>query len=98
MFDLVFLFCERLAKHFDVLIESAVDQRELVGMAAAASQSLDHLMRRHGIKIIPAERCSIEECTIAVAEIVGYASILSAARMNSAIVFFLNNVEKLMVL
>lgn len=60
----------------------------------AASQSLDDLTRKHGIKIITAERCSVEDCTIAVAEVVGYSSILSAARMNSAVVIFLNSVEK----
>ncbi|KAK3541224.1 hypothetical protein QTP86_016804 [Hemibagrus guttatus] len=60
----------------------------------AASQSLENVTRRHGIKIIPPESCSVEECTIAVAEVIGYTSISSAARMNSAIVTFLDNVEK----
>lgn len=74
------------------MIENAVDQRKLVDMAA--SQSLDNLTRRHGIKVIPAERCSVEDCTIAIAEVVGYSSILSAARINSAIVIFVDSIEK----
>jgi len=63
---------------------------------AAASESIqfDKLTRRNGIKITPAERCSIEDCSIAVAQVVGYKSILSASRMNSAFVFFLDDVNK----
>jgi len=64
-------------KHF--IAKNIVEQVE---------QSLDDLTRKHGIKVIPAERCSVENCTIAVAEVVGYSSILSAARMNSAVVIF----------
>lgn len=63
-------------------------------MAASESVPLDKLTRRNGIKVIPAERCSIEECSIAVAKVVGYKSILSASRMNSAIVLFLDDVNK----
>lgn len=67
--------------------KSAVGQRRLV--IRAASQSLENLTWRHGIKIIPTERCSVEKCTTAVAEVVGYTSLLPAARMNSAIVIFI---------
>lgn len=63
-------------------------------MAASESVPLDKLTRRNGIKVIPAERCSIEECSIAVAKVVGSKSILSASRMNSAIVLFLDDVNK----
>ncbi len=63
-------------------------------MAASGGVSLEQLTRRHGIKVVPAERCSVEECSLAVAKVVGHKSVLSAARMNSAIVLFLDDVNK----
>jgi len=39
----------------------------------------------HGIKIAPAMKCSVEECS--------HDSIMSASRMNSAVVIFLDNPE-----
>lgn len=69
-------------------------QRVLPDMAAAESVQLDKLTRRNGIKVVSAERCSIEDCSIAVAQVVGYKSILSASRMNSAFVLFLDDVNK----
>ncbi len=63
-------------------------------MAASGGVSLEQLTRRHGIKVVPAERCSVEECSLAVAKAVGHKSVLSAARMNSAIVLFLDDVNK----
>ncbi|ROL49802.1 hypothetical protein DPX16_13467 [Anabarilius grahami] len=63
-------------------------------MAAPGSVAIDQLTRRHGIKVVPAERCSVEECILAVAQVVGHKSILSASRMNSAIVLFLDDVNK----
>ena len=69
-------------------------RRVLSDMAAAESVQLDKLTRRNGIKVISAERCSIEDCSIAVAQVVGYRSILSASRMNSAFVLFLDDVNK----
>lgn len=42
----------------------------------------------------PTRRCSVEDCVLAVAAVVGHDCILSASRMNSAIVMFLNNVDK----
>ncbi len=50
-------------------------------MAASGGVSLEQLTRRHGIKVVPAERCSVEECSLAVAKVVGHKSVLSAARM-----------------
>ncbi|KAL0151043.1 hypothetical protein M9458_053556, partial [Cirrhinus mrigala] len=69
-------------------------QRLLSGMAASGGVSLEQLTRRHGIKVVPAERCSVEECSLAVAKVVGHKSVLSAAKMNSAIVLFLDDVNK----
>lgn len=63
-------------------------------MAAPGSVMLDQLTRWHDIKVVPAERCSVEECILAVAQVVGHKSILSASRMHSAIVLFLDDVNK----
>ncbi|KAI2645684.1 Transposon TX1 uncharacterized 82 kDa protein [Labeo rohita] len=38
--------------------------------------------------------CSVEEYSLAVGNIVGHESIMSASRMNSAVVIFLDNIEK----
>jgi len=37
---------------------------------------------------------SVEECCLAIGEVVGHASVLSASRMNNAIVVFLDSVDK----
>ncbi len=37
---------------------------------------------------------SVEKCCLAVGEVVGHESILSASKMNNAIVIFLSTVEK----
>ncbi len=63
-------------------------------MAAPGSVTFDQLTRRHGIKVVPAERCSVEDCSLAVAQVIGHKSVLSASRMNSAIVLFLDDVNK----
>ncbi|KAL7890944.1 hypothetical protein AOLI_G00004200 [Acnodon oligacanthus] len=64
-------------------------------MAAAAGRvSFEKLSRRHGIKIAPEVSCSVEECALAVGEIVGYNSVVSASRMSGAVVVFLDEVEK----
>lgn len=55
---------------------------------------LANLTRQHGFKIIPTCRCSVEECSLSVGEILGHSSIKSAARMNSAVVIFVDSVEK----
>ncbi len=39
-------------------------------MAAPGSVTLDQLTRRHGIKVVPAECCSVEDCSLAVAQVV----------------------------
>lgn len=64
-------------------------------MAAAGEQiSLHKLTRRHAIKLSPPDRCSVEECSLAVGEIVGYESVKSASRMNNAVVIFLDHMDK----
>lgn len=53
------------------------------------------LTRQHGLKIIPnSPTLTVEECSLAVGEVVGCSSIKSAARMNSAVVIFVDSVEK----
>lgn len=61
------------------------------GMAASGKGKFDSLTRWHGIKISCA--ASVEDCSLAVGEIVGHDKIMSAARMNQAIVMFLETVE-----
>ncbi|KAI4899184.1 hypothetical protein NFI96_019398, partial [Prochilodus magdalenae] len=63
-------------------------------MAATEKVQFEQLSRRHGVKIAPGVKCSVEECSLAVGEVVGYGSILSASRMNSAVVLFLDSIEK----
>lgn len=57
-------------------------------------QSFDQISRRHGVKVLPAFNCSVEDCALAVGKAVGYDSIVSASRMNSAVVIFLDAIEK----
>ncbi len=75
-------------------MRSVVGQCVLIAMAAPQRASLESLTRRHGIRVMPAERCSVEDCVLAVAAVIGHDCILSASRMNSAIVMFLSNIDK----
>lgn len=52
------------------------------------------LTRKHGVKICPSFPCSVEDIGLAVGEKVGHGSIKSAARMNSAVVIFLDWEDK----
>ncbi|KAL0150933.1 hypothetical protein M9458_053852, partial [Cirrhinus mrigala] len=61
-------------------------------MATSGAANCDGLTRRHGIKVMC--RVSVEECVLAVGGVVGCDSIVSASRMNNAIVLFLNSIEK----
>ncbi len=64
-------------------------------MAAPGSVTLDQLTRWHGIKVVPTERCSVENCSLQdCRKVVGHRSVLSASRMNSTIVLFLDDVNK----
>lgn len=60
----------------------------------SGSMEFSRLTRKHGLKICPGFRCSVEECALAVAEVVGAGSVRSAARMNGAVVIFVDEVEK----
>lgn len=46
------------------------------------------------IKLSPPEGTSIEDCSLAVGEVVGYESVKSASRMNNAVIIFLDEIEK----
>ena len=52
------------------------------------------LSRMHGFKISPTFPCSVEDCGLAVGELIGHSSIKSAARMNGAVVMFVDSVAK----
>ena len=60
-------------------------------MAASGAGKFDFLTRRHAVKV--ASTASVEICSLAVGDGVGHDNILSAARMNSAIVMFLRTVD-----
>ncbi|KAI3375441.1 hypothetical protein L3Q82_003693 [Scortum barcoo] len=59
-----------------------------------ANGDFSTLTRRHGVKVNAGFPCSVEEVGLAVGEVVGHGSVKSAARMNSAVVLFLDQVEK----
>lgn len=61
-------------------------------MSGAVSGVLESLTRRNGVKV--ASALNIEECCLAAGEVVGYDAVLSASRMNNAIVMFMSTVEK----
>ncbi|XP_047464561.1 uncharacterized protein LOC125022186 [Mugil cephalus] len=52
------------------------------------------LTRKHGIKISASFPCSVEDIALVVGEKVGHGSVKSAARMNGAMVIFLDQVDK----
>lgn len=64
------------------------------GWPAPAGRTMDFesLTRRHGVKVD--SDVSIEECSLAVGEVVGHDHVVSASRMNRAIVLFLSSVAK----
>ncbi|KAM9470587.1 uncharacterized protein Hap1MRO34_019449 [Clarias gariepinus] len=61
-------------------------------MAAPDTQRYESLTRRHGVRVVCA--ASLEECVLAVGDVVGHENIVSASRMNSAVVVFVNSVDK----
>lgn len=63
-------------------------------MANSEMGSYEQLTRQHGIKVPVGVECSVEECVLAVGEVVGHSSVRSASRMNGAVVLFLDKVEK----
>ncbi|KAI3369169.1 hypothetical protein L3Q82_026128 [Scortum barcoo] len=60
----------------------------------SSQEELEKLTRRHAVKVLPQAGCSVEEVGSAVGEVVGFESIKSASRMNSAVVIFLDEVVK----
>lgn len=56
-----------------------------------SSGSFNSLTRRHGVKIDSV--AGVEECSLAVGEAVGHENIVSASRMNSAVVVFMKTVD-----
>ncbi|KAI2646739.1 Chaperone protein DnaK [Labeo rohita] len=48
----------------------------------SGAKSLDFLTRRHGVKIV--SKASVEDCSLAVGEVVGCENVMSASRMNNA--------------
>ena len=62
------------------------------GMSSEAGG--EKLSRQHGVKLSPAAQVSVEECCLAIGEKVGCNSVKFASRMNSAVVIFLDSVDK----
>lgn len=53
-----------------------------------------NLTRKHAVKIASRFKFSVEECSLAVGRVVGNGSVKSAARMNNAVVIFVDSVDK----
>ena len=70
------------------------DRPAIAGRCAWSMVAFGDLSRMHGFKISPSFPCSVEDCGLAVGEVVGYSSIVSAARMNGAVVVFVDSVAK----
>ena len=70
--------------------------QRLAGVVAAAMAGCNFksLTRKHGVKICVSFPCSVESIGLAVGEKVGHSCVVSVARMNSAVVVFLDRVEK----
>ncbi|KAK3531523.1 hypothetical protein QTP70_024911, partial [Hemibagrus guttatus] len=64
----------------------------LESMAAQGTRVYDTLTRCHGVRVVTG--ASVEECSLAAGEVVGHANVMVASRMNSAVVLFLNTVER----
>lgn len=63
---------------------------QLVQAMASPSMDFTTLTRRHGVRVVSDAR--VEECSLAIGEIVGHGNIAAASRMNKAIVIFFNSV------
>ena len=64
------------------------------GVSNKGSGAFKNLTRRHGLKVPVGAEYSVEECCLAVGELVGYDSMKAASRMNSAIVIFVDTLDK----
>ncbi|TWW55992.1 Transposon TX1 uncharacterized 82 kDa protein ORF 1 [Takifugu flavidus] len=58
------------------------------------SGDLSRLTRRHGVKVGARSLYTVEEVALAVGEVIGHGSVKSAARMNGAVVVFVEKVEQ----
>ncbi|KAJ3582151.1 hypothetical protein NHX12_015823 [Muraenolepis orangiensis] len=82
--------------HIILVIVSAISG-PAGGMPAGVSPEEgggEKLSRRHAVRLSPAAQVSVEECSLAVGEKVGYKSVKFAARMNRAVVVFLDSIDK----
>ena len=61
-------------------------------LTAAGIMEFQRLTRQHGVKI--QSSASVEECSLAIGDVVGHENVKSASRMNSAIVVFIATIEK----
>ncbi|TWW81836.1 hypothetical protein D4764_01G0016510 [Takifugu flavidus] len=59
-----------------------------------ANATLNGLSRRHGVKVGAGSVLSVEEVALAVGQEIGHGSVKSAARMNRAVVLFVEQVEQ----
>ena len=59
-----------------------------------ATGNFKSLTRKHAVRICVGFPCSVESFCLAVGEKVGHSCVVSAVRMNSAVVVFLDRVEK----
>ncbi|TWW71223.1 hypothetical protein D4764_17G0007060 [Takifugu flavidus] len=67
----------------------------MLAMAAVLGVSgLEKLTCRHGVKLSPPASVSVEECALAVGEIVGHVSVKSDSRTNSVVVVFVDSIDK----
>lgn len=60
-------------------------------MAGGPGMDFSFLTRRHAIRIV--SNANVEVCSLAVGEVIGHDNVLSASRMNNAVVCFLKTVE-----
>ncbi|KAI3361474.1 hypothetical protein L3Q82_012949 [Scortum barcoo] len=71
-----------------------VTVEELNAYAMVNGGDFSKLTRKHGIKVGAGSPCSVEEVALAVGELIGHGSVKSAARMNNAVVLFVEKVEQ----
>ncbi|TWW73484.1 Transposon TX1 uncharacterized 82 kDa protein ORF 1 [Takifugu flavidus] len=62
--------------------------------AAPGASELEELTCGHGVKLSPPDDVSVEECALAVGDIVGHGSVKSASRMNKMVVVFVGSTDK----
>ncbi|KAI3359706.1 hypothetical protein L3Q82_013812 [Scortum barcoo] len=61
--------------------------RALCPLSAVRRSWRSSLVGRHAVKVLPQAGCSVEEVGSAVGEVVGFESVKSASRMNSAVLW-----------